>query len=40
MKEWNPFADEHEHDECISNRISEGLIKILRKQLNKNFKSE
>ena len=39
MKEWNPFADEHEHAECISSRISEGLIKILRKQLNKTFKS-
>jgi len=33
MLEWNPFADEHEHIECISERVSEKLIKVIEKQM-------
>jgi len=33
IPEWNPFAEEHEHIECISNRMSESLIKIIKDQL-------
>lgn len=30
MKEWNPFADEHEHVDCISDRISTSLIEKIK----------
>ena len=33
MKEWNPFANEHKHIECASERISASLIEILKKDL-------
>ena len=33
MFEWNAWADEHEHVECIAERISTSLIKIVKKQL-------
>ncbi len=33
MLEWNAFADEHEHIECIAERISASLIEIVKKQL-------
>lgn len=33
MLEWNAFADEHEHVECIAQRISESLMQIVKKQL-------
>lgn len=33
MLEWNPFANEHEHVECIANRISSSLIEIVKKHL-------
>ena len=33
MLEWNSFADEHEHIECISERISENLIEIIKSQM-------
>jgi len=33
MLEWNAFANEHEHVECISERISTSLIEIVKKQL-------
>lgn len=33
MAEWNPFAIEHEHVECVSERISASLIEIVKKQL-------
>lgn len=33
MLEWNAWADEHEHFECISERISTSLIEIVKKQL-------
>ncbi len=36
MLEWNPFADEHEHTECIADRVSTKLVNILIKQLNEN----
>lgn len=36
MKEWNPFADEHEHIECASERISTSLIDIIKNQLGTN----
>lgn len=36
MTEWNPFADEHEHTECMAERISDELIEIIKKQ----FKDE
>lgn len=35
MKSWNPFANVHEHVECISDRVSEKLIKIIKNQLFK-----
>jgi len=34
MTEWNPYANEHEHSECTSERISENLILIIKKQFN------
>jgi len=34
MKEWNPFADIHEHVTCTSNRIVDSLMKIIINQLN------
>lgn len=33
MLEWNAWADEHEHVECIAERISTSLIEIVKKQL-------
>lgn len=33
MLEWNAWADEHEHVECIAERISTSLIEIIKKQL-------
>ncbi len=35
MLEWNAWADEHEHVECIAERISTSLIEIVKKQLEK-----
>jgi len=35
MREWNPFAEIHEHTECSAKRISESLIEILKKQLKR-----
>ena len=32
MLEWNAWADEHEHVECIAERISTSLIEIVKKQ--------
>jgi hypothetical protein len=34
MKEWNPFATEHEHIECASKRISASLSESFKKDLN------
>lgn len=34
MKEWNPFAEEHEHTECTAERMSEHLIQMIRNQMN------
>lgn len=34
MKEWNPFTEVHEHIECSSDRISERLVKLIKKQLS------
>lgn len=36
MNEWNPFADEHEHIECASERISNNLIAMVKNH----FKNE
>jgi hypothetical protein len=33
MLEWNAWADEHEHVECIAERISTSLIEIVKKQM-------
>ena len=33
MLEWNAWADEHEHIECMAERISTSLIEIVRKQV-------
>lgn len=33
MLEWNPFANEHEHVECMVDRVSTKLTNILIKQL-------
>ncbi len=33
MGEWNPFATEHEHIECMAERISNKMVKVLIKQL-------
>ena len=33
MLEWNAWSDEHEHVECITERISTSLIEIVKKQL-------
>lgn len=33
LLEWNAWADEHEHIECIAERISTSLIEIIKKQL-------
>ena len=34
MNEWNPFADSHEHVSCISDRISNKLIDIIKNKIN------
>lgn len=34
MKEWNPFAEEHEHPVCAAERMSEHLIQIIREQMS------
>jgi len=34
MNEWNPFADEHEHVNCISERIANAMIEIIKTSLN------
>lgn len=36
MLKWNPFADEHEHVKCISERVSESLIEVIKRDLFKN----
>jgi hypothetical protein len=36
MEEWNLFAQEHEHVECIADRISDHLIKSILINFNKN----
>lgn len=36
MKEWYPFAKEHEHVECSAKRISSNLIKLVKKQIGVN----
>lgn len=33
MQEWNPFAEVHEHIECVSERISASLIELVKKDL-------
>lgn len=33
IKEWNPFAEVHEHIECSAECISASLVEILKKQL-------
>lgn len=35
MLSWNPFADTHEHVGCTADRISDNLLQILKKELNK-----
>ena len=35
MLEWNAFADEHEHIECIAERVSESLMEIIKEQFEK-----
>jgi hypothetical protein len=35
MREWNPFATEHEHVECCAKRIAEEMGEVVRKMLNK-----
>ena len=32
MREWNAFAEVHEHIECSAERISASLVEILKKQ--------
>jgi hypothetical protein len=32
MKEWNPFANEHYHIQCIAKHISNKLIVIVKNQ--------
>lgn len=34
MAQWNAFANQHEHVECISERVSNQLIEIVKKQLS------
>lgn len=38
MQEWNPFAEEHEHIECIADRISDHLIKTIKEQFEQALK--
>ena len=33
MIEWNPFAEVHEHIDCIANRISDKIIENIKKQM-------
>lgn len=33
MKEWYAFQEEFEHSECIIKRLSENMIKTLKKSL-------
>lgn len=36
MLEWDPFGEKHEHIECASDRISDHLIELVRKDLRTN----
>jgi len=43
MKEWNPFASEHEHIECIAERVSDKMlleIKIQFETIKNNIKEK
>jgi len=33
MREWNPFATEHEHPICTGKRIADKIINNLKSQL-------
>lgn len=33
LKEWNPFATEHEHIECASKRIVDSLIGGIKRDM-------
>jgi hypothetical protein len=35
MNEWDPFAEEHEHIECCSERISNKMIESVKEQFKK-----
>jgi hypothetical protein len=30
LQEWNPFADVHEHPQCIAEKVSEALMAIVK----------
>lgn len=33
LKEWNPFATEHEHVECASKRIADIMMERVKRDL-------
>lgn len=33
LKEWNPFATEHEHIECASKRIADSIMEGVKRDL-------
>jgi hypothetical protein len=37
MKDWNIFSDEHEHEHvnCIADRISDSIMKVINEQFSK-----
>lgn len=34
MLEWDAFADEHEHIECTTERVSSSLMEVIKKQFD------
>lgn len=33
MKDWNPFADKHYHNECLSDQLTTKFIIKIKEQL-------
>ncbi len=40
LKEWDPWAEVHEHEECLVNRISKEFMQGLKDAIDKEFKRD
>lgn len=38
MLEWNAWSNEHEHIECIADRISTSMMEVVIKQFNESLR--